>query len=116
MKRHVELLTRSLFVVMPTVMSGCSGGEEGLNFEAENAASASESLVARPKPRLLLTESVLQRLQQRAAAGDAAWKALEGRCEAYTSGTMYAPSGNAYPSYPNVGQGYQGEGYLPVIR
>src|SRR5262249_20679968 len=31
------------------------------------------------------------------------------------TGTMYPPSGPAYPSFPNVGQGYQGEEYLPPI-
>src|SRR5678815_5729267 len=29
---------------------------------------------------------------------------------------MYAPNGNAYPDFPNVGQGYQGEDYVPVVR
>jgi hypothetical protein len=29
---------------------------------------------------------------------------------------MNPPSGASYPDYPNVGQGYQGEEYLPVIR
>jgi hypothetical protein len=29
---------------------------------------------------------------------------------------MNPPNGTAYPDYPNVGQGYQGEEYLPVIR
>src|SRR5258706_8672271 len=29
---------------------------------------------------------------------------------------MNAPNANAYPDFPNVGQGYQGEEYVPVVR
>jgi len=30
-------------------------------------------------------------------------------------GTPNLPTGNAYPDFPNVGQGYQGDGYLPEV-
>jgi hypothetical protein len=30
-------------------------------------------------------------------------------------GTFDIPSGNAYPNFPDVGQGYQGDGYLPDL-
>ena len=72
--------------------------------------------MSRPAARLILSESVLQQLRQRVAAGDPAWTQLKKRCDDYTTGTVYPPNGNAYPDYPNVGQGYQGEEYLPVIR
>ena len=29
---------------------------------------------------------------------------------------MNAPNGSAYPDYPDVGSGYQGEDYVPAIR
>jgi hypothetical protein len=74
------------------------------------------SLTARPSARLILSDAVLIRLRARAASGDAAWGELEQRCDGYATGTAYPPNGNAYPDYPNVGQGYQGEEYLPVIR
>jgi hypothetical protein len=92
---------------------GCSGT---VSADKEQARVSTEALVARPAARLILTPSVVQRLQARAAAGDAAWTALKARCDGYATGTMYAPNGAAYPDYPNVGQGYQGEDYVPVIR
>src|SRR6185436_13558330 len=75
-----------------------------------------EALVARPAVRLILTDSVLKRLQQRAASGDAAWVALKQLCDGYATGTMNAPKGAAFPDFPNVGSGYQGEDYVPAIR
>src|SRR5262249_30290623 len=41
---------------------------------------------------------------------------LKARCDGYATGTMNPPGGDAYPDFPNVGSGYQGEDYLPVIR
>jgi hypothetical protein len=114
MKRCGEALTRG--AVFLGLMVGCSGGDGAEEAQPERAATASEALVARPKARLVLTDAVVERLQQRAKAGDAAWVALESRCSGYAAGSVYAPNGNAYPGYPNVGQGYQGEEYLPVIR
>jgi hypothetical protein len=63
-----------------------------------------------------LSGATLSRLKARASAGDAAWTALQGKCDGYVNGTMYAPNGSAYPDFPNVGQGYQGEDYVPAIR
>lgn len=65
--------------------------------------------------RLYLTDSVLGLLQKRAAANDAAWVALRSHCDALTGGTFNLPSGDAYPNPPNVGQGYEGDGYLPEV-
>jgi hypothetical protein len=95
---------------------GCSADGASADASQENLGSSEEMLVARPAARLILTDAVITRLKARAAAGDAAWTALKKRCDDYTTGTMYAPNANAYPSYPNVGQGYQGEEYPPVVR
>jgi hypothetical protein len=65
--------------------------------------------------RLYLTDSIIGLLQKRAAANDAAWTALRSHCDALTSGTFNSPTANAYPNFPDVGQGYQGDGYLPEI-
>jgi len=65
--------------------------------------------------RLYLTDSVLAVLQKRAAASDAAWNALHAHCDALAGGTFNPPTGDAYPNFPDVGQGYQGDGYLPEI-
>jgi hypothetical protein len=66
-------------------------------------------------PRIWLTTGVRTRLRQRAASGDPAWTALRSHCDALATGTVQPPSGNAYPNAPDVGQGYQGDGYLPEI-
>jgi hypothetical protein len=63
-----------------------------------------------------LSDTTLSRLKARASAGDASWTALKARCDGYVNGTMYAPNGSAYPDFPSVGQGYQGEDYVPAIR
>jgi len=67
-------------------------------------------------PRLYLTSTVLQRLQQRAAASDPAWTALKAHCDLVAGGTYNVPSGPAYPDLPGVGQGYEGDGYGPEIK
>jgi hypothetical protein len=66
--------------------------------------------------RLYLSSDVLSLLQQRAASSDPTWVALKAHCDGLTGGTFNLPSGNAYPDFPNVGQGYEGDGYLPEIR
>jgi hypothetical protein len=98
------------------VFSGSALACSGAGSPTDEPAQAELAMVARPAARLILTESVLQQLRQRVSAGDAAWTALKKRCDDYATGTVYPPNGNAYPGYPNVGQGYQGEEYLPVIR
>jgi hypothetical protein len=91
---------------------GCSGaGTEELRAEATTAA-----LVDRPAARLVLSPAFLTRLKARAAAGDPAWTALKRRCDDYTTGTFHPPNQSPYATYPNVGQGYQGEEYPPVVR
>jgi hypothetical protein len=65
--------------------------------------------------RLYLTATVLQRLQQRAAANDPAWTALKTHCDGLATGTFNSPTEPAYPDFPNVGQGYEGDGYLPEV-
>jgi hypothetical protein len=58
---------------------------------------------------------VLTQLRARASSADAAWTALKSHCDGLAGGTANLPSGNAYPNFPNVGQGYQGDGYLPEV-
>jgi len=65
--------------------------------------------------RLYLTPTVLQSLQARAAAQDPAWTALKAHCDGLAGGTFNTPSQPAYPNFPDVGQGYEGDGYLPEV-
>jgi hypothetical protein len=109
-------LAWTLVVGFSSAGLGCSAEGNSGELLEKSLGSGEEMLVARPLARLILTDAVIARLQARAAAGDAAWTALKKRCDDYTTGTMYAPNANAYPSYPNVGQGYQGEEYPPVVR
>ncbi|WP_437715722.1 DNRLRE domain-containing protein [Sorangium sp. So ce448] len=117
--RRISHLLPLAFLAGISGLLGCLGvaDPDGLAEPAEEDVGASEEmLVARPAARLILTDSVVARLKARAAAGDAAWTALKKRCDDYTTGTMHPPNGSTYPGYPNVGQGYQGDEYPPVVR
>ena len=85
----------------------CGGGARTSTSTSASALSAG--------PRIWLTDNLLSRLRQRAAAADPAWAALSAHCNTVSGGKVELPSGNAYPDSPNIGQGYQGDGYLPEI-
>ena len=95
-------------VLVSLVALGCSSSPGG-----EVTATTGQALTR--APRIWLTTDVVQRLQQRAAAGDATWTALKAHCDGLAGGTYEVPSGNAYPDFPNVGQGYEGDGYVPEV-
>jgi hypothetical protein len=114
MRLKIQPSIGTFLAVLSSFVLGCSGTTR--NPIEESVGTAKDSLVARPSARLILSESAVGRLRERAAAGDAAWNALKARCDGYATGTMNAPNGNAYPDFPNVGQGYQGEEYPPVVR
>ena len=97
-----------LVLTAGAVTAGCSG-----HGSSEPMARTSASLSS--APRIWLTSGVIARLQQRAAGADPSWTALRAHCDSLNGGTMNPPSGDAYPNAPNVGQGYQGDGYLPEI-
>jgi len=99
---------RSSVLVAALVAAGCSS-------PAGDARTATTQEALSRAPRIWLTASVLQSLQKRAAAGDATWTALKAHCDALTGGTFDPPGGNAYPNFPDVGQGYQGDGYVPEV-
>ncbi|HXK18318.1 MAG TPA: hypothetical protein VNG33_10975, partial [Polyangiaceae bacterium] len=83
---------------IPLACSGASNTDAG-----EPLASSTAAIVTRPDVRLLLTPSLLTRLKARASAADPAWVGLKTQCDGFASGTMNAPSANAYPDFPNVG-------------
>lgn len=66
-------------------------------------------------PRMLLDAATLARMRADVAAGTPAWNALKATCDAYVGGTVNYPTQNQYPNKPNVGSGYQGEEYTPVL-
>ncbi len=68
-----------------------------------------------PVPSLLVDEALLTRLVSRAHGGDPAWQALATRCDQRAGATFEAPGGKAYPDFPDVGPGYQGEDYLDPL-
>jgi hypothetical protein len=66
-------------------------------------------------PRIWLDAPTLARLRASAKAGSAQWTTLQSACNNYVGGTVEAPSGNAYPDLPNIGQGYQGSDYFDPL-
>jgi hypothetical protein len=94
---------------------GCGGGDDEKNpARCKDTATAAHALTQAPA-RLMLDTAMLTRLQQRVSAADPAWQELSKLCDELASGTVHPPNGAAYPGASNVGQGYQGEGYLPAI-
>jgi hypothetical protein len=91
-------------------ISSCNNGTTPRNCVARQQQGDTISDI-----RLYLNNSVLSLLQKRAAGSDPAWIALRAHCDSLAGGTFNLPSGNAYPNFPDVGQGYQGDGYLPEI-
>jgi hypothetical protein len=92
-------------LVLVVMAVACSNGEKTSTSSTGVTVSA----------RIWLTDSVLARLRERAAAADPAWATLSGHCDAVAKGAVSLPTGNAYPDLPNIGQGYQGDGYLPEV-
>ena len=105
---------KSLHVVSLSLLALVGFSACGGTKASETIAHAQQANIGHA-PRLLLTTNVLTRLQARAAAGDPAWTALMAHCDGLVTGTANVPTANAYPNFPNVGQGYQGDGYLPEI-
>ena len=101
----------ALAACVSLAFSGC-GSNAGT---ASPPCTRSQGLVSRPAARIFLTPELLDRLRARAAAGEAAWTKLAQSCDGLASGTVYPPSGTAYPNKPDVGSGYQGEDYLPAV-
>jgi hypothetical protein len=108
----------SCVVSLALLAFACGGSNDATQQpEKSETCTAREALtVERPAARLLLTAAALERLQERARGEDPAWVELRMRCDDYATGTMYPPGGTAYPSYPSVGVGYQGDEYVePMI-
>ena len=95
-------------------VAGC-GDASSPAGDARGSCATAQADTSSVGIRLYLTDSVLQKLQHRAAAQDAAWVALKAHCDGLATGTFNAPTGEAYPNFPNVGQGYQGDGYIPEV-
>jgi MYXO-CTERM domain-containing protein len=110
MSRQVGSGASAVGMIALAAIAGCYAGSPS----PERTGKATAALTARA-PRIWLTSTVVQRLQQRAAAGDATWTALQSHCDALATGNYNPPSGNAYPNAPDVGQGYQGDGYVPEV-
>src|SRR6266545_3077284 len=66
-------------------------------------------------PRIVLDPTTLATLRTRAQANTPEWNALKARCNALRTGTVEWPDGNDYPESNSVGEGYQGDGYLPAV-
>jgi hypothetical protein len=68
-----------------------------------------------PHPRLILDSATLDALHARSAANTPQWQRLKHYCDSFIGGNVNKPlpdnSANDYPDAPNIGQGYEGDGY-----
>ncbi|WP_394844879.1 hypothetical protein LZC95_48510 [Pendulispora brunnea] len=111
--RRTESFIASACIAIATFASGCSS--DGAPASTESTCNVNAALVARPAARLFLTPTLMARLKARAAANDPAWVQLKRKCDGYAAGSIDLPGATAYPNFPNIGPGYQGEEYLPPI-
>jgi hypothetical protein len=70
-------------------------------------------------PRIFLDTATLQALRNK-APGNAAWNHLHDVCTSYLGGQTHGVCTggslcNPYPNLPDVGEGYQGDGYLDAV-
>lgn len=99
--------------LVPALACGANNNKGGEQSSKNTVLCGSkEALVARPSARLLLSDEMLQSLRERAAAQSPEWTALAKLCDDHAGATIESPSGAAYPDYPNIGAGYQGDEYL----
>ncbi len=94
---------------------GCGSGDATAVQAQRTSTTSSVTATLSGGARIWLTTAVLARLRARVASGDAGWQTLSARCDADAGATVTPPSGNAYPDPPGIGQGYQGDGYVPEI-
>ena len=67
-------------------------------------------------PRIILDPPTLATLRSRAQSRTAEWVALKALCDSFTGGgTVNFIGDNGYPNPPNVGEGYQGSGYIDAL-
>ncbi|HEU4662676.1 MAG TPA: hypothetical protein VFS55_01465 [Dokdonella sp.] len=77
---------------------------------------SSRALTIAPHPRLLLDGPTLANLRAKAAMPTTDWLKLKEQCDAYLGGSVALPAaGGGSSSPPNVGSGYEGEEYPPVL-
>jgi hypothetical protein len=80
------------------------------------ASMSSQALTVAPHPRLLLDDATLTALRAKAAIPTIDWLNLKEQCDAYLGGSVSLPgAGGGSSSPPNVGSGYEGEEYPPVL-
>ncbi len=95
-------------VTATSVQDSTKSATAAITITAQSAAGA--------HPRIILDASTLATLRTRAQARTPEWTRLKSFCDSYTGGgTVNFPGGNGYPDPPNVGEGYQGSGYIDVL-
>jgi hypothetical protein len=66
-------------------------------------------------PRIILDAPTLATLRTRMQAHTQEWTKLKSNCDSYIGGRVEFINGNDYPNRPNVGEGYQGSGYIEAL-
>src|SRR5262249_15089727 len=67
------------------------------------------------RPRIILDAPTLATLRSRMQARTAEWTRIKSTCDSYVGGGVEFINGNDYPDRPNVGEGYQGSGYIEAL-
>ena len=95
--RGRSMLRENLAVFAAAALAGICGAADG------------QSTVSHP--RLILDATTLSALRARAAANSSPWQALKTYCDSFIGGSVNYPDQPTYPDPPDIGQGYEGDGY-----
>ena len=87
--------------------------------DTTKSATASITISTAPAlgshPRIILDGPTLATLRTRMQSHTQEWATLKATCDSYIGGQAQFINGNDYPSRPNIGEGYQGSGYIEAL-
>jgi hypothetical protein len=100
-------------------LQACSKTQEAVAAETSTPGSGSVApalaINLAAHPRLILDGATLATLRQRAMSNTAQWRVLKASCDSFIGGVVLYPTGTPYPDLPDLGQGYEGNTYLPAL-
>jgi len=86
-------------------------------FTSLAALSAVFASAQLPHPRIWLDQSLATKVRAKVTANDPTWTALKAQDDLYLTGTVLWPNDAQYGNDGDIGEGYQGDGFIdPIIN
>ena len=99
----------------PGTYSVTATSVQDLSKSASVTVTITQQTASGAHPRIILDTPTLATLRSRAQANTAEWSRLKSTCDSYVGGGVEFINGIDYPDRPNVGEGYQGSGYIEAL-